>query len=126
VDVCPAGATYINAEDGTVQHDDDKCIGCEYCVKACPYGHPVLIKELNVVHRCDGCINLRAVGEQPACVTACPLRALEFGPISELRAAHPGGVSQITVLPDAAQTDPSVVINAKPAALEAEPMIMTL
>ena len=49
VEVCPAGATYINEEDGTVQHDDEACIGCGYCVKACPYGHPVLIEELNVV-----------------------------------------------------------------------------
>ena len=38
VEVCPAGATYINEEDGTVQHDDEACIGCGYCVKACPYG----------------------------------------------------------------------------------------
>ncbi|MFR1166514.1 MAG: 4Fe-4S dicluster domain-containing protein [Adlercreutzia equolifaciens] len=37
-EVCPAGATYINEEDGTVQHDDEACIGCGYCVKACPYG----------------------------------------------------------------------------------------
>ena len=59
VEVCPAGATYINEEDGTVQHDDEACIGCGYCVKACPYGHPVLIEELNVVHRCDGCIVAR-------------------------------------------------------------------
>lgn len=126
VDVCPAGATYINAEDGTVQHDDEKCIGCEYCVKACPYDHPVLIKELNVVHRCDGCIGLRSVGEAPACVSACPLRALDFGPIDELRKAHPEGVDQITVLPDAAQTQPSVIINAKAVALEGQPMLMTL
>ena len=91
------------------------------CTKACPYSHPVLIKELNVVHRCDGCINLRAAGEKPACVAACPMRALDFGPIDELRAAHPDGVNQIAVLPDAAQTDPSVVIQARTAALDGTP-----
>ena len=125
VDVCPAGATYINEEDGTVQHDDEKCIGCGYCVKACPYGHPVLIEELNVVHRCDGCIDLRTAGEQPACVAACPMRALEFGPIEELRAAHPEGVNKISVLPDPT-TDPSVVIDARPAALAGEPKQLVL
>lgn len=40
VEVCPAGATYINEEDGTVQHDDEACIGCGYCVKACPLWTP--------------------------------------------------------------------------------------
>ena len=98
-EVCLAGATYINEEDGTVQHDDEACIGCGYCVKACPYGHLVLIEELNVVHRCDGCIDLRAAGEKPACVAACPMRALDFGPIEELRAAHPDGVNVVSVLP---------------------------
>ena len=36
VEVCPAGATYINEEDGTVQHDDEACIGCGYCFQVCP------------------------------------------------------------------------------------------
>ena len=109
-----------------MQHDDEKCIGCEYCTKACPYHHPVLIKELQVVHRCDGCINLRAAGEKPACVAACPMRALDFGPIDELRTAHPEGVNQISVLPDATTTDPSVVIDARPAALGGEPKPLIL
>lgn len=126
VEVCPAGATYIDVEDGTVQHDDNKCIGCGYCVEACPYEHPVLIKELNVVHRCDACIGLRSMDEKPACVTACPLRALDFGPIDELRTAHPEGVEQIIVLPDAIQTGPSVIINARPAALSGEARVMAL
>lgn len=126
VDVCPAGATYVNAEDGTIQHDASKCIGCGYCVSACPYGHPVIDEELNIARRCDGCIELRAAGEQPACVSACPMRALEFGPIEELRAAHPDGVAQIAVLPDMTITNPSIVIDAKAIALEGEPMVMTL
>ena len=125
MEVCPAGATYINEEDGTVQHDDEACIGCGYCVKACPYGHPVLIEELNVVHRCDGCIDLRAAGEKPACVAACPMRALDFGPIEELRAAHPDGVNVISVLPEPT-TDPSVVIDARQSALSGEPKQLVL
>ena len=125
VEVCPAGATYINEEDGTVQHDDEACIGCGYCVKACLYGHPVLIEELNVVHRCDGCIDLRAAGEKPACVAACPMRALDFGPIEELRAAHPDGVNVVSVLPEPT-TDPSVVIDARQSALSGEPKQLVL
>ena len=59
-------------------------------------------------------------------MAACPMRALEFGPIEELRTAHPEGVNQISVLPDASQTDPSVVIDARPAALEGEPKRLTM
>lgn len=126
VDVCPAGATYINAEDGTVQHDAGKCIGCGYCVNACPYGHPVLDEELNIARRCNACIDLRSAGEKPACVAACPMRALDFGPIDELRAAHPEGVDMISVLPDSSATGPSVVINARPAALEGEAKLLIM
>lgn len=118
VAVCPNGAMYINEEDGTVQHDDSKCIGCQYCVKACPYGVPQYVEDIKLTHKCDACFQLRANGEDPACVAACPMRALEFGPIDELRAAHPDSVDQIAVLPDAAQTNPSLAINAKEAALE--------
>lgn len=120
VEVCPNQATYINEEDGTVQHDDEKCIGCEYCVKACPYGHPQYIEELKVVHKCDGCIGLRSAGEQPACVAACLMRALEFGAIDELRAAHPDATDEIAVLPDASQTNPSIAVDPRSAALEQE------
>ena len=40
VAVCPNAAMFIDEADGTVQHDDTKCIGCQYCVNACPYGVP--------------------------------------------------------------------------------------
>lgn len=126
VEVCPNAATYIDEADGTVQHDDEKCIGCEYCVKACPYGVPQLIEDIQKTHKCDACFQLRAAGEQPACVAACPMRALEFGPIKELRAAHPEAVNHVTILPDPAQTNPSVAIEAKKAALEPDPVVVVL
>ena len=121
VAACPNAAMYIDEEDGTVQHDDEKCIGCQYCVKACPYGVPQHIESIQKTHKCDGCIQLRANGEQPACVAACPMRALEFGPIDELRAAHPDAVNAIAVLPEP-KTEPSIDIEAKPAALEPDPV----
>ena len=124
VRVCPTGAMHKD-ERGLVSVDAARCIGCGYCVKACPYGHPVLIEELNVVHRCDGCIDLRAAGEKPACVAACPMRALDFGPIEELRAAHPDGVNVVSVLPEPT-TDPSVVIDARQSALSGEPKQLVL
>ena len=126
VAVCPNAAMYIGEEDGTVQHDDEKCIGCEYCVKACPYGVPQYIESIQKTHKCDACIQLRGAGEHPACVAACPMRALEFGPIDDLRAAHPEAVNQIAVLPDASQTNPSVAVDAKTVALEEKPVPVLL
>ncbi|WP_418914791.1 4Fe-4S dicluster domain-containing protein [Adlercreutzia sp.] len=120
VAVCPNAAMFIDETDGTVQHDDTKCIGCEYCVKACPYGVPQYIESKSKTHKCDACYQLRAIGEQPACVAGCPMRALEFGEIDELRAKHPDAVNQIAALPDASETNPSVAISAKEYALTQE------
>ena len=118
---CSTGAMYIDDEDGTVQYDDSKCDGCQACVSACPYGVPQYIESMNVVHKCDACKALRENGEQPACVAACPMRALEFGPVEELAAAHPDAVKDIVILPDSETTHPCTLIDAKPAALEGEP-----
>ncbi|MEQ3363144.1 4Fe-4S dicluster domain-containing protein [Raoultibacter massiliensis] len=126
VAVCPNQAMYVDEEDGTVQHDDSKCIGCQYCVNACPYGVPQYLEDVQLTHKCNACIELRSNGEQPACVAACPMRALEFGPIDELRAAHPDAVDEIAVLPDSDKTHPSLAIMPKGAALEADPVAVIL
>lgn len=114
---CPTGAMYIDEEDGTTQHDDEVCIGCETCVKSCPYEVPQYLPELKITGKCDACLELRKKGEENMCVAACPMRALEFGDIDELRAKHPDAVDSIAVLP-APDTSPSVAIDAKPAAMQ--------
>ncbi|MDR1014145.1 MAG: 4Fe-4S dicluster domain-containing protein [Coriobacteriales bacterium] len=119
--VCPVEALYVDEEDGTVQYDAEKCIGCQYCVRACPYEVPQYFEDDQKVRKCDACKLLRAKDEQPACVAICPMRALAFGDIEELRAAYPDAVDQIVVLPDAAQTGPSVAIRAKEIALRPDP-----
>lgn len=116
VKVCPTGAMYIDAEDGTVQHNDDVCIGCRSCVMACPYGHPKYNEATRTVHKCDACIQLRAEGEQPSCVASCVMRALEFGDIEELRSAHPQAVDSIAVLVDSSKTHPSLLIDPRDCA----------
>ncbi|MEC4183543.1 4Fe-4S dicluster domain-containing protein [Adlercreutzia sp. R21] len=114
---CPTGAMYIDDEDGTTQHDDEVCIGCETCVKSCPYEVPQYLPELKITGKCDACLSLRKNGEENMCVASCPMRALEFGDIEELRAKHPEAVDKIAVLPEP-DTAPSLAIDAKPAALE--------
>ena len=118
VEICPNEAMYASESDGTVQHDSRRCIGCQYCVNACPYGVPQYSAEEGLVCKCDACIQLRANGEQPACVAACPMRALEFGPVDELRAAHPDAVSDIAILPSSEMTHPCTLIAPRAVALD--------
>ena len=112
---CPQGAMYI-AEDGTVLHDAELCIGCKACTLACPYGAPKYIEAAGKVSKCDGCAAIRAAGGNPVCVDACPMRVLEFGDLDELAAKHAGEnlTKDIAVLPDSSRTNPSILINAKP------------
>lgn len=120
VRACPTGAMHKSEEDGTVQHDDGLCIGCQQCANACPYGVPQYFPELKIVGKCYACKDTREVDGAPTCVAACGQRALEFGPLEELRAAHPDAVADIACFPDSTETDPSVLVDVQPRALDAE------
>lgn len=78
VKVCPTQASHIR-EDGTVQIDKAKCIGCQFCVMACPYGVRYLNDEELVVEKCTLCEQRTAQGELPQCVAQCCGRARFFG-----------------------------------------------
>lgn len=104
-------------ENGLVTVDETKCVGCRYCEWSCPYGAPQYDPELKHMTKCDGCIDRLAKGEQPLCVISCPLRALDFGPIDELRAKY-GDDAGIAPLPSPKLTSPHLTItggkNARP------------
>ena len=119
VTVCPTGAMYI-AEDGTVIHDDDMCIGCQSCANICPYGAPKFVEAKGIVQKCDACAAIRAAGGNPVCVDACPMRALEFGDLDELAAKHAGEnlVKDLPVLPSSEMTNPSILIRVKDSMLQ--------
>ncbi len=112
VENCPTGALYKREKDGIVMHDREKCIGCRLCTWSCPYGAPKYIEKLGKSGKCTFCANLLDKGESPACVSACQMRALQFGDIEELRKLH-GAEADIKVLPDSGMTHPSLTINAK-------------
>ena len=78
VKVCPTGASH-KLEDGTVQIDKSKCIGCQFCAMACPYGVRYLNEEERVVEKCTLCEQKTAQGELPMCVDTCVGLARWFG-----------------------------------------------
>jgi anaerobic dimethyl sulfoxide reductase subunit B (iron-sulfur subunit) len=108
-EICPAGAMTKNA-DGIVTIDADKCIGCRYCEWACPYGAPQFDARAGVMTKCNMCADLLAQGQNPACVDACVMRALEVGELSELRAKY-GVNAPIEPLPGEAFTRPAFVVT---------------
>jgi tetrathionate reductase subunit B len=79
---CPSGATF-QGEDGIVQVDKDVCIGCGYCVAACPYGARFISPADRKVDKCDFCSSRIARGEAPACVATCTAHAKYFGDLED-------------------------------------------
>jgi len=82
VQVCPQGAISKRVEDGVVQADRDKCIGCQTCLVACPFGAPAFGVD-EKMQKCDMCVNETDFQtESPPCVATCPTKALVFGKIN--------------------------------------------
>ncbi|MBB3171525.1 4Fe-4S dicluster domain-containing protein [Parvibacter caecicola] len=82
VKVCPTEASR-KLEDGTVQVDKEKCIGCQFCAMACPYGVRYLNEEERVVEKCTLCEQRTSQGELPQCVSQCGSRARFFGDLEK-------------------------------------------
>ena len=89
VTVCPTGASYKRADDGIVLVDEDKCIGCQLCAWACPYGAREFDRDAGVMKKCTLCIdriyneNLDEAERVPACVSTCPASARHFGDLGD-------------------------------------------
>jgi protein NrfC len=84
VHTCPFGAVYYDTQ-GLVRLDERLCIGCSYCVAACPYDVRWKHPDNGLPKKCmsEGCLELVANGQKPSCVTVCPANARDFGDVDD-------------------------------------------
>jgi len=94
IKVCPSVGALFRTEEGLVGFNQDKCIGCNYCVNGCPFDVPRYDAN-NKITKCHGCLDRVAAGLQPACVKACPTGTLRFGNRDQLVAEAKAAGRQI-------------------------------
>ena len=78
VEICPVEALYTR-EDGIVDFDNNRCIGCKSCMQACPYDALYIDPDNKTAAKCNYCSHRVEVGREPACVTVCPEHAIIAG-----------------------------------------------
>ena len=109
VQVCPVGATFAT-KDGVVLIDKERCIGCRYCIQACPYGARYLDPRTKTADKCTFCYHRVRQGLLPACVEVCPTQARIFGDLKSRasRLVRFQRMNRIHVLKPALNTEPKV------------------
>lgn len=116
IEACPADAILKRETDGIVVVNREACLGrdaCGACRDACPYGAPQFGEEPDArMQKCDFCLERWSEGKKPACVMACPTRALDAGPMEEMEARYGTG-REAPGLPYDGGLGPSVVVKAK-------------
>lgn len=88
--VCPADAIKQTEEGVVLSSLKPRCIGCQNCVVACPFGVPKYSPEADQMLKCDMCYDRTSVGKRPMCATVCPSEALYFGTMEEWRQRRRG------------------------------------
>lgn len=113
VQVCPVGATY-KTEDGVILVDEKYCIGCRYCIQACPYGARFLNPKTRVADKCTFCYHRIVKGMPPVCVEVCPAQARVFGDLSKIASPLSRFIrmNKIMVLKPNLNTEPKVFYTA--------------
>jgi len=86
ITVCPTAAIHRHEVNDPVLIDKDMCIGCRFCLVACPFGVIYMMRDGKAVVKCDLCIERTKADQEPACVEACPTKALKLVEEKELAA----------------------------------------
>lgn len=130
IKACPTKYIYKDLDNGIVLTDKNKtCISCQRCKKACPWDAPQYYDDVNKfapndsnrpkMTKCDLCIDRIKEGLKPACVAACPMRALDAGPLEELKERYPDWTDTVENLPNGnisklnEDTKPSIIFKKK-------------
>ena len=82
VDICPVEALH-RRDDGIVDFDQRRCIGCKACAQACPYGALYIDPETHTSAKCNYCAHRKEIGLKPACVAICPQQAIIAGDLDD-------------------------------------------
>lgn len=113
---CPADAIQKRDEDGIVVVNQELCLGkdsCGLCREACPYDIPQFRVEENAkMEKCTFCLDRLASNENPICVDACPLEALDFGFLEDLKSKY-GDVTEATGFTYSGNAGPSILFRPK-------------
>lgn len=109
VEICPVEALYTR-EDGIVDFNNDRCIGCKSCMQACPYDALYIDPETHTAAKCNYCAHRVEIGLEPACVNVCPEHAIISGDMDnpETEIAQLLSREQTTVRKPEKGTDPNV------------------
>lgn len=112
IPACPNNAIFKEDEYGAVLVDDAICEGCHTCYEACAFGAPKFASDEkgSKMSKCTMCIDRLEAGDKPLCVLSCPMRALDFGPLDELKEKY-GDLSQLDGMPDTSIAKPSYVFK---------------
>lgn len=105
-EVCPVVAYTKREKDGIVIQNPSRCVGCGYCLYACPYHAPHISKKTGAVSKCHFCYALQDTGTVPLCVGVCPTQALTMGDMKELSKM---GDLNYRGLPNPRITNPSMI-----------------
>lgn len=118
IPACPVGRIYKEKEKGLVLTNKDiKCISCGSCKAACPWDAPQFYtedfeKSGATMTKCTLCADRIAEGKKPACVAACWNRALDAGPIADLKKKYPKSTDKILGF-DKSDTEPCIIFKGK-------------
>ncbi|MBW2370167.1 MAG: 4Fe-4S dicluster domain-containing protein [Deltaproteobacteria bacterium] len=117
IQACPEDAIAKREADGIVVVDREKCVGAgecpQKCLKACPWDAPQFGPEPDArMQKCDLCLERLDQGQQTICVEACPMFALDVGPVDELREKY-GDQAEAEGFKSLKRFAPSAVFKAK-------------